>query len=121
MVTYDCTTLPPIVYPMTNTHIAPIKCLGNRAIVQEQLISINILASSNEKMQALYLFWRDDCNYGLDSFLVSLPLFGMETLSTNEITVRFKGDFISEADGGLWTQKIELVVVEPFKEVTYGA
>jgi hypothetical protein len=116
---YDCDRFPPIIYPMTNTHVAPIKCLGNRVIAQEQTVTANVLARNNEEMQALYLFWRDECRYGLDNFYISLPIFGQEMVSTNMVLAKFIGDFQAETQGGFWTQSIKIEIIEPFKEVTY--
>lgn len=109
---YDPTVLPCITYPMKNTQKKTKKYLGGRAITGKVNIDISILAKTNAELNALYDFWLTDCKYGLEPFLVALPVFGMTyTPEAPDMLVKFVGDFSADKDSSAWKSKIKLELV----------
>lgn len=106
---YDPTVLPCIVDSINNTQKQTKKYLGGIAVTGAVNIDINIFANSDAELNALYSFWLNDCNYGTEPFLISLPVFGMPyALEAPDILVRFKGDFSADKDSVYWKSNIKL-------------
>lgn len=109
---YDVSTLPCITYPMENKVEQTRKYLGGYAITGRTTATINVMAKSNAEEKALYDFWRTDCNYGLEPFLIPIPLFGDEVISPQAPTllVKFKSDLKSTKESGRWKSSFEVEV-----------
>lgn len=100
---YDITTLPAIIYPMTNEHEETTIYLGNRAVSGKIKAGLTIKARNDTATAALYDFWLTDCNYGLEPFLVPLPVFGRPTNDADpSLLVRFAGPLALSKDGQIW-------------------
>jgi len=108
---YNIDTLPTITFPMKNTHVSTKKYLGGRAVTGEVEININLIANSNIELKALYDFWLTDCNYGLEPFVIPLPLFGSEPSLTNPtLLVKFISDIETEKVSSIWRANLKLEV-----------
>lgn len=111
---YDSTNgvLPAISFPMTNKRKATKRYLGGEAMTRPAEANLNIIARTDAQEEALDNFWRVDCNYGLEPFLISLPLFGQTAdFAHPDILVRFVGDIEDSFDGHLWKTKRRLQIL----------
>ncbi len=109
---YDPTLLPCITYPMKNTQVQTERYLGGRAVTGAVNIDISIMAKNNTELNALYNFWVNDCNYGLEPFLISLPIFGTTVIpEAPDLLVQFSGDFSADKESLLWRSKIRLELI----------
>lgn len=109
---YDINTMPCITYPMKNTQVQTKKYLGGKARTQQVDIVINIMAKSDAEMLALYTFWKTECNYGLEPFLLPLPIFG-ETFNpaAPHILAKFNGDISVDKTGAVWEASMNILVL----------
>jgi len=109
---YDIATMPAIIYPIANDHEETEIYLGNRAVTGYVTADITLKARNDAHIALLYDFWLTDCNYGLEPFLVPLPLFGRPT---NEelpsLLVRFKGKMSVSKDNSLWSSSLQLDII----------
>lgn len=109
---YDALVLPCVTYPMKNTHKKTKKYLGGYAVTGAVKIDLDIIAKSDAEANALYNFWLTDCNYGLEPFLIALPVFGMATdITAPDILVKFSGDFSADKDDLSWKSNIKLELI----------
>jgi len=109
---YDETILPCITFPLDNTHEKSKRYLGNKALSGEIYANINLLPKNDTEMKALYDFWKDDCNYGLNPFLIPLPIFGRTgDLEYPCLQVKFVEEIKSVKVDLHWTVKIKLKVL----------
>ena len=76
---YDEATLPYIVYPLNAVHELPRRFLGRRAVTGEVYADVSVVSNNDTYAKALHDFWITDCNYGLDPFLIPLPIFGRDS------------------------------------------
>lgn len=107
---YDVSILPAIIYPMENIHEEPEIYLGNRAVTGYLSSDITIKARNDAHMALLYDFLITDCNYGLEPFLVPLPMFGVASGDNIKPTllVRVSGPISMKTPGQTWTGQIKL-------------
>lgn len=109
---YDTTTLPCIIHPMKNTHKKSKKYLGGIAVVNEIEASIKVKGKNNTEIDALYSFWRHECNYGLEPFLMPLPLFGSGyDAEFPHVLVQFDDDLSVDKNNFTWTSSIKIKVL----------
>ena len=109
--TYQGAGLPRITFPFGNTQRASKRYLGGIAITGAVYLDVNITAVSDAEEKALYNFWKDDINYGLEPFLIAIPTFGDTVDADNpSLLVQFVSDLSSALDGNLWKTKIKLKV-----------
>ena len=76
---FNVATMPSRILPMENEQEATQVFLGGKVLPGERRVKLRFIANDGQtsaRMQALYTFWRDDCDYGATPFLMSLPLFG---------------------------------------------
>jgi len=109
---YDETNLPCITFPMENVHSQSKRYLSNKALTGKVYATMNIIAKTDADMNALHTFWRVDCNYGLEPFILSVPLFGMSPSSVEFLT-QFLGDFVVTKVDNHWTAKIKVAIKTP--------
>lgn len=109
---YDTNILPCITHPMRNRHMRSKKYLGGIAVVGSAEATVNVIAENDTEISALYDFWRYDCNYGLEPFLIPLPLFGLDfdPLYPN-ILVQFADDLNINKEDTVWTSSIKIKVL----------
>lgn len=109
---YNIDVLPCIVHPMKNTHQKSKKYLGGVAVVGNMEATIKVKAKNNTEMSALYDFWRYECNYGLEPFLMPLPLFG-STYNPDypDILVQFDDALSADKNNITWTSSIKIKVL----------
>lgn len=106
---YDIATLPPIIYPMTNEQEETEIYLGGRAVTGYITADIKIKAKNDAQMEALYNFWVNDCNYGLEPFLIPLTMFGKaDSITHPSLLMKFSGPITAETSGCLWNSSIKL-------------
>lgn len=108
---YDNTILPFVTISMINTVDIPKKYLGNKKVEGSKTVKMTTLAKNNAEIEALYLFWRDDCKYGIEPFLISLPIFGMPIANYPNVLVRFSGNLAVNKENIHWTNEIELELI----------
>lgn len=109
---YNLNELPCITYPMVCTQESTKKYLGGSAITGKIYADINTISKSNEEQYALYSFWKDTCNHGLEPFLMPLPVFGeMASARFPAMFVRFMGDIKSTMKENVWENKFKLEVI----------
>jgi len=109
---YDEATLPCISFPLDNTHQATKRYLGGKAVSGEVYADINLFIKNDTEADALHDFWVADCNYGLEPFLIPLPVFGRETdTSDPALLVKFVGDAKDTKNAGYWTAKRKLRIL----------
>lgn len=108
---YDETILPCITYPMINKRKVSKRYLGNKGISGETYATVQLIAKTDSELAALTDFWLIDCNYGLEPFLIKLPMFGQE-VTMPSILVKFIGDTSdSKNDDGTWRLTRELKIL----------
>ena len=73
---YNLNILPAITLPYKDKREVSKKYLGGRALTGEVYLDFDVFMESNTERKALYDFWKNDCNYGTQPFLIPLPLFG---------------------------------------------
>jgi len=76
---YDQSILPCVNLPMSNLQEVSERYLGYRALSGEMYADITITAKSHSEAKAVNDFWKNDCTYGLEPFIIHLPFFGDET------------------------------------------
>lgn len=109
---YDPSILPCITYPMVCTQEATRKYLGGIALTGKTYAEISTSSRSNEEQFALYSFWKDTCNHGLEPFLIPLPVFGeMASDKYPAMFVRFIGEIKSTKESSAWKNKFKLEVI----------
>jgi len=113
---YDEALLPCITYPMENVHTKSKRYLGNVALTGKVYATINMVAKTDSDMDNLHIFWRVDCNYGLDPFIIAIPIFGMPT-SSLDILCQWVGDFTPTKVDTHWTIKQKLKILSPIQVV----
>ena len=108
---YDETTLPVIIHPVDNERGESIRYFGSKAITNGIKAKINIFPKTDTQMAALYDFWETDCNYGLDPFIINIPVFGGAIGGETGLLVRFQGKLSSLKVSMRWQQGIDLEVL----------
>lgn len=111
---YDSTSgaLPAITFPMVNRRRATKRYLGGEAMTRPADTTLNIIARTDAQESAIDDFWRVDCNYGLEPFLIALPFMGKTVDFTKpELLVRFVGDVEDSFDGHLWKTKRKIQIL----------
>tara|TARA_R110000772_G_scaffold5454_1_gene19453 strand:- start:2851 stop:3858 length:1008 start_codon:yes stop_codon:yes gene_type:complete len=111
---YNEDILPCISYPMSNSSEIPKRYLGSKAITHTPIVEIETIAKTGAEMSALHDFWELDCNYGLDPFVIGLPIFGDEgdgSLNFNYFLVRFMDDTKDVKDPMVWKSKRKMKVL----------
>lgn len=109
---YDYDVLPCITDPMKVTQEETERFLGGRALTGAVYAEINLIADTDAEEKALYDFWKDQCKYGVEPFLISLPIFGNTfDITKPDILVQFVGEISGTRDGGRWTSKQKLKVL----------
>lgn len=110
----DKTLMPYMVLPVTPEQEETKKHLGYKAVTGSRAFDVEFIAVDgmvSETMQALYAFWRDDCNYGTKPFLISLPFFGSSIDDVNpNFLVKFRGK-MSAPFNTTWSMKRRLEVI----------
>ena len=108
---YDITTLPCISYPMENTAQKSKKYQGGYALTGNTKASVSLIAKNDTEMLALYDFWKTDCNFGLEPFLMPIPVFGnTQDLYLPSLLVLFKSDLKATKNSSNWTIKMDLEI-----------
>lgn len=103
---YDTSTLPCITFPMKVTQEQSMRFLGGRAITGGVYVELSMIARTDAEENALYNFWATDCNFGLEPFLISLPIFGGVTDALHpDLLLQFIGDISDTKDSTEWTTK----------------
>ena len=99
---YDETLLPCLSYPMSNTQARTGRATAETSISGED----------DAAVKAFYEFWKADCNYGLDPFLIPLPFFG-ETVDVTRpaILVKFIGDLKGDKTTRGWKVQFSLEIL----------
>jgi len=116
---YDPATITPLRYPMANTHEGVTYYLGGKALVERATATVNLKPRNNAEALALYTFWRDTCNFGIDPFLICLPIFGREDSQTTPQTlVRFEPGLTMNKVSLMWNASINLEVLGQIDDVT---
>lgn len=109
---FNKTALPCIQYPMKVTQEQSMRFLGGRAITGGVYVEMSLLAKSDAEEKALYDFWKDSCNFGLEPFLIALPIFGNTFDEAHpDLLVQFVGDVSDNKEKGRWTTKRKLKVM----------
>ena len=108
---YDETALPVIIHPVDNERGESIRYFGSKAITDGIKAKINIFPKTDTQMSALYDFWETDCNYGLDPFIIDIPVFGGAIGGETGLLVRFQGKLSSSKVSMRWQQGIDLEVL----------
>jgi len=110
--TYDQENLPCVVFPLTNWREPTKRYLGNTAISGEIYAELSLKATSDEQMALFDDFWMSDCNYGLEPFLIALPVFGM-TIDTEypRLLVQFVGDLKDTKNETSWDIKRKVKIL----------
>ncbi len=108
---YDETILPCFTYPLTNTQTESKRGFGSKAITSYITASLKLMIETDADMVAVYNFWKNDCIFGLDPFIIDLPIFGGAIGEGTGLLVRFKDDFTSKKDNGIWEQTINIEVI----------
>ena len=109
---YDETTLPCITYPYSNTRQPTKKYLGRRAVVGEVTATINLIATSDAEVLALNTFFESECNFGLEPFLINLPILGVELPEQAATLAKFIGEVTDTKNAnGTWTASRQLKVL----------
>jgi len=86
--------------------------LGGRAITGATFIELNLRAKSDAQENALYSFWKNDCNYGLEPFLIALPIHGAAVDEAHpDVLVQWVDDFTDTKERGKWTTKRRIRVI----------
>jgi len=111
---YDKDNFPSIQVPLGMSQDAPIVGLGYRAITGTRYFTLRLNSgtpNADDKIAALYEFWKTDCKHGTLPFLVALPFMG-STMddSVPNFLVKFTGGLTAEFDYR-WklSQKLEVV------------
>lgn len=126
---YDRNILPGVVLPIDITPAQLDFYLGGFVEIDTEynIADIEIRATNNTKIQALYSFWKNDCAFGTSPFLINLPIFGTAdnylcrfkappAISKIDISWKVKasieiickeGDFTVDADGNYVVAKQE--------------
>lgn len=114
---YDNTTLPCITFPFTTTTPESTRYLGNNAKINDVEVSVNLIARSDTELHALHLFWEQDCNYGLDPFVISVPLHGedMENIADNNPEIEYLASFaivdtVDNRNDGHWKSSRRIII-----------
>ena len=119
---YDLTSLPTIENPYSNEKEVTKKYLGGRAMTGQEYATLNIFMVDNIEAKALYDFWKDDCNYGTDAFLVPLPFFGEVYDKTRpNVVAKFIEDISAEKIDIHWNQGIKVKVLGTVDYITDDA
>ena len=110
----DKTTVPCITLPVTSKEELAKKYLGYKAISGAREFEVEFIAIDGQvstTMQALYEFYKTDCQNGTSPFLISLPWMGagMDDVHPNYL-VRFANG-ISADYKSVWKTKHKLIVV----------
>ena len=108
---YDETALPVIIHPVDNERGETVRYFGSKAITDGIKAKINIFPKTDTQMAALYDFWETDCNYGLDPFIINIPVFGGAIGGETGLLVRFQGKLSSSKVSVRWQQGIDLEVL----------
>ena len=108
---YDEETLPVIIHPVDNERGETVRYFGSKAITDGIKAKINIFPKSDTQMAALYDFWETDCNYGLDPFIIDIPVFGGAIGGETGLLVRFQGKLSSSKVSMRWQQGIDLEIL----------
>ena len=95
---------------MSNTQKETKRYLGGVAMSSEIYATLDYQAKSDQELNALYLFWRDSCNYGLEPFLMSIPFFGIN-LVQDSVLVKFRGDFVTAKNNDTWGNQLEIQIL----------
>lgn len=111
---YDTETLPCITFPLKTTYEQSQRYLGGQASTGRLLAEINLIAKNNEEINAFYSFWKTDCNFGLNSFLIPIPVFGdTNTVTTNGgFVVKMIGNLSADKVDGHWTCKLDVEIID---------
>lgn len=109
---YDKDTLPCILYPLVVRQEESMRFLGNRAITGATYIDLNLRPKTDAQENALYDFWKTTCNFGLEPFLIALPVHGRVIDEAHpDLLVQFVGDFTDTKERGKWTTKRKIKVI----------
>ena len=110
---YDECVLPTIVHPFTTIIEEPRKYLGNTAVTKNRYLTINFSAIDNDSIAALNSFWVNECNYGKDPFVVSMPLFGKKSNSgtPSGFLVKFIEQIENSKDDYTWKSSTKLRII----------
>jgi hypothetical protein len=106
---YDQTVLPCVTFPMVNTRAKTTRYLGQRAITGDIYAELNMVGEDNQQVKALDDFWKNECNYGLEPFLIRLPVFGRST--DVDILVTFSNDIKDTRNVTRWDLKRKIKVL----------
>jgi len=119
---YNEATLPCLIYPMKNTQEPTKKYLGGKAISGRALATVNLVAESDAEMTALYEFFKTDCNYGLEPFLIPIPFFGADVeVETPAILVKQLGSLETDkTNSNKWKASLKLEILGDIDYVIDG-
>ena len=113
MIEWDKSILPTITKSFTSKQEATKRFLGGKTLVGDEYATINVFMENNLQAQALYRFWKNDCENGTLAFWISLPLFGVDyDPKENDVKVEFVDDIEMIMQDIQWTSKIKLKVIE---------
>ena len=94
---YNEDVLPCLSFPFSNTQEQTTKYLGGKARTGRVIGDVKISAEDDAGIKALYEFWKQQCNYGLEPFLMPIPVFGEDVDTVHPaILVKFLGELTAE-------------------------
>lgn len=109
---FDETVLPCMNLPFENVHSRSKKYLGKKALTGKVYATLSFTAINDAEMRALHDFWRIDCNYGTEPFVLPAPLFGKAVSAVNFIAIWYD-DFKPTKVDIHWTLKIRVRILAP--------
>ena len=106
---YNETILPKAILPLTDTRELPSRYIGGRMVTMGMSTKVKLQSTNNDEIVALEEFWRVSCNYGLEPFIMKLPVFGRDT--TRDLLVKFRGDVSDTVDNFMWASTRSLNIL----------
>lgn len=111
---FDKSSMPFTMLPIAMHQDPTLKGQGKKAVVGKRYFDVELLANDglvSDMQQALYAFWKNDCNYGTTPFLIALPWMG-SGIDNNypNFLVKFTDGLSSQFDN-TWTTKQKLIIV----------
>lgn len=115
---YDPISLPCISTPFSDTQVATSRYLGRKAFSNDVYADLKMTTDSNDEAYALELFWREECNYGLEPFIIHLPVFGIDT--NIDLLVMFRGEIKDIKNEFIWNSSRSLKILGKIVYVVDG-
>jgi hypothetical protein len=113
MIEWDKSKLPTITKAFKSQHETTKRYLGSKTLIGDEYATINVFMENNLQAQALFKFWKNDCEHGTLPFWISLPLFGVDyDPNENDVKAMFIDDFSMSMEDLHWTNEIKLKIIE---------